>query len=128
MAKPSIKTTGKPMADSGRPRGLSPNIPVVARSSNKGVPFGAAPGTNPSIAVAPSRTLPKLELAAEDAAAIEQALSRYIGPTARMIVRDEASRSANFNDFLIAIAGNIDQQTQRDQFLAALKRSLVRRY
>ena len=83
-----------------------------------------------SIPSSPSKLAPhpQLDLGGDEAAAIEQALSRYIGPLAKMIVRKEASRYANFKEFLAAVAGNIDQPTQRDQFLAALKRSLVRRY
>jgi serine/threonine-protein kinase len=101
--------------------GLAPSIPVVARSTSKSVPFGSVPPSK----LAPN---PLLSLEAAEAAAIESALSKYIGPMAKMIVRKEASRTANFKDFVTAIAGNIDQPTQRDQFLAALKRSLVKRY
>ncbi|MEJ6023367.1 protein kinase domain-containing protein [Ramlibacter sp. PS4R-6] len=110
--------------------GLGPSIPVVARGSTKSVPFGTAPSKNLSIPTSPSKLAPhpQLELDGEEAAAIERALSKYIGPMAKMIIRKEASRNANFGEFLTAVAGNIDQPTQRDQFLAALKRSLVRRY
>jgi hypothetical protein len=110
--------------------GLAPSIPVMSRSSSKSVPFGSAPSKGVSIPSGASKLAqhPQLQLEADEAAAIESALSRYIGPMAKMIVRKEASRTANFKDFLSAVAGNIDQPTQRDQFLAALKRSLVKRY
>jgi hypothetical protein len=106
-------------------RGLAPGIPVVARSSGKKISFGTA--AQPAVAAAPPSKR-HLRLADEETAAIEQQLSRYIGSAAKTIVNDEAARNANFQEFLVAVAGKIDQPTQRDQFLAALKRSLTRRY
>ncbi len=43
---------------------------------------------------------------------------------ARMLVRKETGRTASFKEFVKAVALNIDQPDQRDQFMQALKRSL----
>ncbi|HEY8049264.1 MAG TPA: adenylate/guanylate cyclase domain-containing protein, partial [Ramlibacter sp.] len=107
--------------------GLAPSVPVVSRSSNKSVPFGAAPKSQPGSQsrVAPH---PQLDLHADEAALIEQHLSKYIGPMARMLVRKEATKHPNFNDFIGAVAGNIDQPPERDQFLIAVRKALPRRH
>ncbi len=63
----------------------------------------------------------------EEVTSIEQALSKFIGPMAKMLVRKEMSRHATFKDFINAVANNIDQLPQREQFLQTLKRTLPRR-
>jgi serine/threonine protein kinase len=111
--------------------GLGPSVPVVTRGSPKSVPVGASPKSQPSSPsggysrVAPH---PKLELEAEEATAIEQHLSKFIGPMAKMLVRKEASKHPVFKDFIGAVAGNIDHADQREQFLVAVRKSLPRRY
>ncbi|MEO5672894.1 MAG: protein kinase [Ramlibacter sp.] len=67
-----------------------------------------------------------LEIPADELTVIEQALSKFIGPMARMLIRKEQGRRSNFKDFLDAIADNIDQPSQREQFLQVLKRALPR--
>ena len=79
---------------------------------------------------APSRSNPtgrQLEIAPEEMAVVEQALSKFIGPMAKMLIRKETGRAGSFKDFVDAVAGNIDQPQQREQFLQALKRALPRR-
>jgi hypothetical protein len=71
---------------------------------------------------------PKLELEPEEFAVIEQNLSRYIGPMAKMLARKEASRQTVFKTFVEAVAGNIDNLEQRDEFVHAVRRALPRRY
>jgi hypothetical protein len=111
--------------------GLGPSVPVMARGSSKSVPFGSTPKSQPSSPsggysrMAPH---PKLELADEESAAIEQHLSKFIGPMAKMLVRKEASRHPAFKDFIGAVANNIDRTEQREQFLAAVRKSLPRRH
>jgi hypothetical protein len=111
-------------------RGLAPAIPVLARSSGKKVPFGAPAAGHVAQVLSDAARASKrhLRLAAEETAAIEEQLSRYIGSAAKATIDDEAARSVDFKEFLVAVAGKIEQPTQRDQFLAALKRSLTRRY
>ena len=112
------------------PGGLGSSVPLVARASNKSVPFGASPGkSQPSGTTTFSKLAPhpKLDLGGDEAATIEQQLSKYIGPMAKMLVRKEASKHPNFKDFIAAVAGTIDQPEMRDQFLSAVRKSLPRR-
>ena len=67
-----------------------------------------------------------LELPQEELTAIEQALSKFIGPMAKMLIRKELGRRSTFKDFIEAIADNIDQPQQREAFLQALKRAIPR--
>jgi hypothetical protein len=68
-----------------------------------------------------------LEVAADELTIIEQTLSKFIGPMARMLIRKEMGRAGTFKDFVEAIAGNVDHPQQRKLFLQALKRALPRR-
>jgi serine/threonine protein kinase len=89
---------------------------------------------------APSLTMPsgtdgtrvtstrQLDIAPEDLQTIETALSKLIGPMARMLIRREVPRSRNFQDFLVAVASHVDQPQQRDAFLTAIRRALPGRH
>ncbi|MEO7390614.1 MAG: protein kinase [Ramlibacter sp.] len=66
------------------------------------------------------------ELPPEELTIIEQALSKFIGPMAKMLIRKELGRRPTFNEFIGAIADNIDAPQQRELFLAGIKRSLPR--
>jgi serine/threonine protein kinase len=122
-----------------------PSQPVSARrgAASKTAPparstpsqFGALPSASIPLS-RPSGTTtglsklspnPKLELDPEELATIEQNLSKYIGPMAKMLVRKEASRQPSFKQFIFAVADTIDSREQRDLFLHALKRALPRR-
>jgi hypothetical protein len=117
----SRRTTTKPHAPS------RPSTP----SQFGALPSASVPLSRPSGPTTGFSKLtphPKLELEQEEFAAIEQHLSKYIGPMARMLARKEASRIANFNEFIDAVAANIDKAEQREQFLHAVRRALPRRY
>jgi serine/threonine protein kinase len=104
---------------------------TASPSSRRGPPSGSIPLSRPSgTTTGPSRLAPhpQLELEADELAAIEQHLSRCIGPMAKMLVRKEAARHAVFKDFMAGVAGNIDRAEQRDRFLQAVRRALPRRY
>ncbi|HUR90859.1 MAG TPA: protein kinase [Ramlibacter sp.] len=111
----STPTSGK-RASSKAPTGLGPSIPLKTQPSS---PSGSLSRVAPH---------PQLELGADEATAIEQHLSKFIGPMARMLVRKEASRHPHFRDFIGAVAGNINQSEQREQFLTAVRKSLPRRH
>jgi hypothetical protein len=91
------------------------------------MPLGPSSKSIPSGSYSKLAPNPRLELDADELTTIEQHLSRVIGPVAKMLVRKEASRSASFKEFIAAVAGNIDQPAQRDQFLQGLRRALPRR-
>jgi serine/threonine protein kinase len=96
--------------------------------SSASIPLGPSGKSAPGGSYSKLAPNPRLELEADELAAIEQQLSRAIGPVAKMLVRKEASRNANFKDFIAAVAGNIDQPAQREQFLQGLRRALPRRH
>lgn len=74
----------------------------------------------------PSTTRP-LDLPPEEQAAIEQTLSKYIGPMARMLVKREVARCTTFRDLVAAVAATVDNQAQREDFIKALHKALPRR-
>jgi len=103
---------------SGQPGALGPSshsISTSSRISGKSQPSRSGAGMRP------------LEVAADELTIIEQTLSRFIGPMAKMLIRKETGRAGTFKEFVEAIAGNIDHPQQRDLFLQALKRALPRR-
>ena len=90
------------------------------------VPMGSRPAQSVPMGTRPAPAV-QFELAADEMALVEQTLSKYIGPMAKMLVRRQLGRSASYQDFVGAIAANIDQPKEREAFLQALKRVLPRR-
>ena len=110
----------------GKP-GLAPGVPIVARSSTKRAAFGTPPARGAAAPAGAKGVLRgAMDLLAAEAAHVEQALSRYTGRAA--IEHEQQGRSADFDGFVAAAVRSSDPPTQRERFLAALKRSLVRRY
>ncbi|TWO66958.1 protein kinase [Caenimonas sedimenti] len=70
---------------------------------------------------------PALDLTAEELQGVELALGRFIGPMARIVLKKESARSGNLKDLVAALTGHIDQQGQRDEFVAACHKALSRR-
>jgi len=108
-----ITTSGRVNSQFGAlgPSANSIPMPMSARVSGKSQPYSQRP----------------VETTPEELTVIEQTLSKFIGPMARMLVRKETGRAGSFKDFVDAIAGNIDHPQQRELFLQALKRALPRR-
>ena len=99
--------------------------PVAPGRSPATVTLGTIPLNKHATDVpAPTR---QLELAEDEIAVIEQALSRFIGPMARMLVRRQAGKNLTFNQFVEAVAGNIDQPQQRAVFIQTVRRALTTR-
>lgn len=69
----------------------------------------------------------RLDLSPEEMQAAEQALGRYIGPMARIVLKKEAVRAATLKDLAAALAGNVDKADEREAFMAALHKALPRR-
>jgi serine/threonine protein kinase len=69
----------------------------------------------------------RLDLSPEELQAAEQALGRYIGPMARIVLKKEAAGAPTVKDFAAALAGHVDQAGEREAFLAALHKALPRR-
>jgi hypothetical protein len=73
------------------------------------------------------RSQPLADVPAEQVTIIEQTLSKFIGPMAKMLVRKELGRRGTFKELIAAVADTIDHPEQRELFLQALKRALPRR-
>jgi serine/threonine protein kinase len=105
----------------------SQSAPLSPRSGPPSQPRSqplSQPLSQPSRLGASSRVL---EISPDELAVIEQTLSKFIGPMAKVLIRKETSRRGSFREFVEAIAGNIDQASQRADFVQALKRALPRR-
>jgi serine/threonine protein kinase len=128
------RSTGGPSGDSrstGLPSGRGGNSLPVSRSQGLGAGRSLPPGASrpATSAQALRRADPSLpqpsgrrhEATAEHLAQFEKALSQYIGPMARMIVRRESARTPLWEDLCQALAAHIDKPEQRAKFIAALK-------
>ena len=120
LSRPHSEPLRPPTVGAGSPKTVAPGW----RSAT--VALGATPLNERAPSVpAPTR---QLELAEDEIALIEQALSRIIGPMARMLVRRQAGRNLTFNEFVEAVAGNIDQPQQRAVFIQTVRRALGTRH
>lgn len=107
-----------------------PTSTSVARShSQPGNPKVASQHLHPTVPGQPHHTETQraLDLSAEELTLVEQALSRSIGPLAKMLVRKESQRHLLYGPFVQALAGHIDQPNERTEFAAAVKRALPNR-
>jgi len=124
VSRPLSRPQSKPQPS--QPPSRAATQPPSQRSQLRGsvptaVPHSASqPRSGPSARTA--------EATPEELATLERTLSTYIGPLARILVRKETSRRNNFADLVDALAGNIDQTRQREEFLATVKRSLPKRH
>jgi serine/threonine protein kinase len=112
--KPSFSVPWGGGASQPMPRG-NPASQPMARSIPASQAVTSRPTTRP------------VDLPAEELAAIEQTLSRYIGPMARIVVKKEVARAPSFRDLAQALAANVDKADQREAFMAALHKALPRR-
>jgi hypothetical protein len=118
-----ITTSGRVNSQFGALGPSANSMPMSARVSAKSQPYSQphSPSARVGTSMRPVETTP------EELIVIEQTLSKFIGPMAKMLVRKETGRTGTFKDFVEAIAGNIDHPQQRELFLQALKRALPRR-
>ena len=107
--------TGKGRGTTQPRTGSSPPSQPASRTSALSQPHSTKATTQPS------------SLPADELAAMEQTLSQFIGPMARIVVKKEAGKTSNFKELVAALASNVDRPDQRDAFLAALHKALPRR-
>jgi serine/threonine protein kinase len=108
---------------SGHPVSRPERSLTQPRSSTSHPPSQSASGPSRSASV----TTRPVDLPPEEQAAIEQTLSKYIGPMARMLVKREIARCGTFRELVAAVAANLDKKEQREDFLKALHKALPRR-
>lgn len=105
--------------------GLGPSMPVP-----RSAPHSQSAGRSVPLSQPPSRsglTTRPADLPPEEIATLEQVLSRFIGPMARMLLRKELNRAPTYRDLVIAMADTLDSKEQREAFLQALRKALPRR-
>jgi eukaryotic-like serine/threonine-protein kinase len=62
-----------------------------------------------------------LNIAPEKLKDIESSLTKYLGPLARVVVRDSQAASHNLDEFFAALADNIPEGAEKDAFLKRVK-------
>jgi serine/threonine protein kinase len=107
-----------------QPVSLVPSQPVTGRPNSLG--SHSFSGSSPSVSQLRSAA-PPFEISADELATIELALSKFIGPIAKVLIRKKAGHCTTFKDFIATIAQTIDRPDQRDLFIQSLKRALPKR-
>lgn len=120
LSRPHSAPVGPPTGEVGRAQ-TAPTGWRTATVASRAIPLNQ----HETGAPAPAR---QLELAEDELVLIEQTLSRFIGPMARMLVRRQTGRSLTFSEFVEAIAGHIDQPQQREIFIQTVRRALAKRH
>ena len=93
--------------------------------SSPSIPLGPSSGQGMT---RPGASVPiRLNMTAQEMAVIEQTLSKFVGPMARMLVRKETTRHSNYRDFIVAVAAHVDQSAQREVFMQAIALALPSR-
>ncbi|MEO5694316.1 MAG: serine/threonine-protein kinase [Usitatibacter sp.] len=85
--------------------------PVTATAPQAPKPEAPGTGTQPTTPFTP-----------EVLAAAEKRLASYVGPLARLLIKDAASKSGNIRDLYAQLAAHIDEEDERRTFLASLPR------
>jgi hypothetical protein len=108
-----------------RPMALSqaPSQPVLSRPNSLG-----GMGASQSVSQLQSQSsMHPFAISSDELATIELALSKFIGPIARVLIRKKAGHCTSFKDFIATIAQTIDRPDQRELFIQSLKRALPKR-
>jgi hypothetical protein len=100
--------------------------PVSRPRTQPTAPMRTQPLSQP-VTTRPGTTARTLDIGPEELAGLELALSRAIGPMAKMLVRKETTRARSLKDFVHALCENIDNLEQRDLFMEAARRALQKR-
>ncbi len=87
---------------------------TVARTQ----PLPAGAGATASAAAKPAT---RTTFTPETLAAAEKALASYVGPLARVLIKDAAGKSGNLKELYAQLAAHIDSEEERRAFLASFK-------
>jgi hypothetical protein len=133
------RSTSKPRsaAPSGPPPAPGRTVPAGGWSNSaNSIPVTTRPGTTQRAGVTQpasglTRTSPTsaraLDIPPDELHAIELALSKHIGPMAKMLIKRELNASPDLKTFVTAISANIDKADQREAFMETLRRTLHKR-
>ena len=111
-------------------RALAENVPEGEEQDafmKKMAGVKKAVATQPIKAAAPTATIVSKPAATrsvftpETLATAERALASYVGPLARVLIKDAANKSGNLKELYAQLAAHIDSEEERRAFLASLK-------
>jgi len=77
--------------------------------------------TVPDAKAAAKATTTRATFKPETLAAAEKALASYVGPLARVLIKDAAGKSGNLKELYSQLAAHIDSEEERRAFLASLQ-------
>ena len=78
----------------------------------------SAPTTAPAPAAQPAPQ--RSHFTPEMLAMVEKSLASYVGPLARVLIKDAAGKSGNLKELYVQLAAHIDSEEERRAFLASL--------
>jgi eukaryotic-like serine/threonine-protein kinase len=113
-------------------RALADNIPdaeekkafmkKIAAVKGAAAPAAAAGATAAPRAASPAATAARPALTPEALATAEKRLASYVGPLARVLIKDAAQKSGSLKELYAQLAVHIDSEDERDAFLDSLNR------
>jgi hypothetical protein len=112
-------------------RALADNIPdeeeqvaFMKKIAKVKAAAAGASATQPAATRAPKAEAPKPRSAftPEALAAAEKSLASYVGPLARVLIKEAAGQSGNLRELYAQLAAHIDSDEERRAFLATLPR------
>jgi serine/threonine-protein kinase len=108
-------------------RMLAENIPsdeeqAAFLKKMKSVKIARAAGIEPAPATGKSPAMAGPPFTPEVLSNAEKALASYVGPLARVLIKDAASNSGNLKELYAQLAAHIDSEDERRAFLATLGR------
>ncbi len=95
----------------------------LAALKKKAAPPPAEPAPVPAPAAPPSKAhKTRINFTPEAVALAEKRLASYVGPLARVLIKDAVNRSSSLRELYTSLAANIDDETERREFLALVER------
>jgi serine/threonine-protein kinase len=97
---------------------------AALKPAAKPAPQGTKPAPAPAAAPAPARPAKPAATASgfspEVLATAEKRLASYVGPLAKLLIKDAATRTSDLKELYRQLASHIDSEEERRDFLASL--------
>jgi serine/threonine protein kinase len=110
-------------------RALAENIPNEAEQAafmqkmkTVKVAHAPAPAADAQATLVTSKAPAQMAFSPDVLSSAEKALASYVGPLARVLIKDAASKSGNIKELYAQLASHIDSEDERRAFLATLGR------